>query len=33
MIDLGVWATGGYAIGSDANTDDSADDSVDEGDT
>ncbi len=31
MIDLGVWATGGYAIGSDTSIDDSADDSVDDG--
>jgi hypothetical protein len=31
MIDLGVWATGGYAIGSETSTDDQADDSVDDG--
>ena len=31
MIDLGVWATGGYAIGSETSTDDQSDDSVDDG--
>lgn len=31
MIDLGVWATGGYAVGSDQTNDDQADNSVDDG--
>ncbi|MEI6548053.1 MAG: DNA gyrase inhibitor YacG [Burkholderiales bacterium] len=31
MIDLGVWATGGYAVGGDQTNDDQADDSVDDG--
>ena len=31
MIDLGVWASSGYAIGSDQTNDDQADDSVNDG--